>query len=270
MKIIGEKINGAIPSTAKAIEDRDADYIADLAKRQTEAGADYLDVCAGTTPEKEYDALSWLLEVVQGASDVPICLDSPDPDMIVKTMGQVDHPGILNSISAEHSKCDVLLPVLERHPEWSVMALCSGNEGVSETCEQKMGVAAGIMEQVAAHGIANERVFLDPLVLAASAVEGSAVEFCKAIDAAHGKWPGINVAAAISNVSFGTPARALLNRVFLALCLEHGLDAAIMDPTSREMIGTAYAADLLMARDRHGRKYNGAYRKGKIGPVKKK
>jgi len=146
MIIIGEKINGAIPKTAAAIEARDEAYIRELAIAQEEAGADYLDVCAGTAPEKEEEALRWLLGIVQSASDLPICLDSPDPRMIVKVMDAVEHPGILNSISAEGEKCAVLLPVLAEHPEWSVMALCSGNEGVSETAGQKMAVAKGLMD----------------------------------------------------------------------------------------------------------------------------
>ena len=269
MIIIGEKINGAIPKTAAAIEARDGAYIRELAVAQEEAGADYLDVCAGTAPDKEEEALRWLLGVVQGASDLPVCLDSPDPRMIVRVMGAVEHPGILNSISAEGEKCAVLLPVLAERPEWGVMALCSGNEGVSETAGQKMAVAKCLMDQVEAHGIAEERVFIDPLVLALSAVGSSSVEFCRAIEAIHGSWPGVHVAAAVSNISYGTPARSLLNSRFLTLALEHGLDAGIVDPTNRDIIGSVYAADALMGRDRHGRKYNGAFRKGLIGPVKK-
>lgn len=264
MIIIGEKINGAIPKTAAAIEARDEGYIAALAKDQEEAGADYLDVCAGTTPDKEYDALSWLLEVVQEASDVPINLDSPDPNMIVKTMSQVGHPGILNSISAEGDKCAILLPAMESNPAWSVMALCSGNAGISETAEQKLEVCQGIMDQIRASGIAQERVFVDPLVLALSAVESSCVEFCRSIDMVHDTWSGVHVAAAVSNISYGMPARSLMNSRFLTLALEHGLDAGIVDPLNRDIIGSLRATDALMRHDRHCRAYNSAFRKGDL------
>jgi len=269
MIIIGEKINGAIPKTAAAIEARDEAYIRKLAVAQEQAGADYLDVCAGTAPDKEEEALRWLLGIVQDVSELPICLDSPDPHMIVNTMDAVKHPGILNSISAEGEKCDVLLPVLEKHPEWSVMALCSGNAGVSETAEQKIAVAQGLMDQVKARGIAEDRVFIDPLVLALSAIGNSSIEFCRAIEMIHGAWPGVHVAAAVSNISYGTPARSLLNSRFLTIALEHGLDAGIVDPTNRDIIGSMYATDALMGRDRHSRKYNNAFRKGLIGPVEK-
>ncbi len=84
MIIIGEKINGAIPSSAGAIEARDAAFIRDLAVRQTEAGADYLDVCAGGDPEKELDALCWLVDTVQAAVDTPLCIDSPNPEILSK------------------------------------------------------------------------------------------------------------------------------------------------------------------------------------------
>ena len=269
MIIIGEKINGAIPSVAQAIKDRDASYIASLAKAQDEAGADYIDVCAGTAPDEEYDALCWLLEVVQEATSKPICLDSPDPNMLVKTMDKVQNPGILNSLSAEHSKCDILIPALVNYPEWSVMALCSGNEGVSATAGQKMKVGQIIMEQVEAAGISHERIFMDPLVLSASAVEGSAAEFFDVIPMIHQTWPGVKVAAAISNVSFGSPARGLMNHVYLAICLDRGLDAAIVDPLNRDVIGTIYTTNLLEGNDPHSRQYNKAFRKGLIGPVKK-
>jgi len=106
-------------------------------------------------------------------------------------------------------------------------------------------------------------------VLALSAVGSSSVEFCCAIELIHESWPGVHVAAAVSNISYGTPARSLLNSRFLAIALEHGLDAGIVDPTNRDIIGSVYAADALMGRDKHGRKYNGAFRKGLIGPVKK-
>ena len=134
MIIIGEKINGAIPSTAQAIKDRDADFIRDLAVKQVEAGADYIDVCAGTSPSEEYDALCWLLDIVEDCTDKPICLDSPDPRMLVKVAPRVKHPGILNSISDEGEKCDVIIPYLVEHPEWP-----SGSATSSSTSTWRRG-----------------------------------------------------------------------------------------------------------------------------------
>ena len=269
MIIIGEKINGAVPSTGEAIKNRDADYIRDLAKRQEEAGADYLDVCAGTAPDLEYDALCWLLDIVQSTSELPICLDSPDPQMLIKVIDKVEHPGILNSISGEHDKCDLLLPLLAERPEWSVMALCSDNDGVAAKAEDKFAIAERIMARVEEFGIEQSRVFIDPSVLAVSAVEGAGMEFARSIQLIKERWPEVKVAAAVSNVSFGAPARGLINHIFLALTLEKGLDAGIIDPTNRDMIGAMYATELLMGRDARSRRFNKAFRQGRIGKPRK-
>ena len=108
MIIIGEKINGAIPSAAAAIESRDEAFIRKLARMQTETGAQYLDVCAGTAQEKELDTLKWLLEVVQDESELPICIDSPNANILKEVFPLVKKPGIINSVSGEGDKCEVI------------------------------------------------------------------------------------------------------------------------------------------------------------------
>ena len=112
MIVIGEKINGFIPKTLAAIESQDADYIRELARGQEENGADYLDICAGVSSDKELETMKWLIELAQEASDLPLCLDSSSPAILVETMKLVDKPGIINSVSLEvengQSKCDVI------------------------------------------------------------------------------------------------------------------------------------------------------------------
>ena len=268
MIIIGEKINGAIPKTAEAIRTRDADYILNLVQMQEAAGADYLDVCAGTAPEQEYDALCWLIDVVQGAATKPICIDSPDPRMLERVFPKLQKPGLINSISCEGEKCEVLLPILQSNPAWGVVALCCDNNGVAAAAEDKTAIAVKLVEAAASYGVAPARIHVDPLVLALSAVNDSAVQFCRAIRMIKEKYPTVNVAAALSNISYGMPARALLNRNFLTLAMEAGLDSVIADPTNREVIGNIYATAALLGKDRFCRKYNNAFRAGKIGPKK--
>ena len=107
MIIIGEKINGSIPSVAKAIAERDEAFLRDLAVRQAEAGSTYIDVCASVEPEFEYDTLAWMLNLVQDAVDTPIAVDSPDANCIVKCLPLVKKPGLVNSVSMEGDKVDV-------------------------------------------------------------------------------------------------------------------------------------------------------------------
>ncbi len=266
MILIGEKINGAIPKTAEAIKNRDASTIVNLVKIQEECGADYLDICAGTAPEEEYSALCWLIDIVQSAATKPICIDSPDPRMLEKVFPRLKQPGIINSISGEGEKCAILLPILHDNPEWLVVALCCGTEGIAASAGEKMRIAYELIEKAAEYGVSPERIHIDPLVLALPAVNDSAMSFCDAIRGIKAKNPAVNITAALSNVSFGMPLRSLVNKNFLTLAMAAGLDSCILDPTNRDLIGTIYAVEALLGRDRLCRKYNQAYRAGKIGP----
>ena len=269
MIIIGEKINGAIPSVATAIANRDEAWIVDLVQRQEAAGADYLDVCAGTAPELEYDALCWLIDVVQSVAKKPICIDSPDPHMLLKVFPKLDKPGLVNSISMEGDKCDVLLPLLKDNPDWGVIALCCDPKGIAEKAEDKFALAVQLVEKAAEYGVTPERMHVDPLVLALSAVGNSAQEFCKAIRMIKEKYPTINVTAALSNISYGMPARKVVNMSFLVMPMEAGLDSMIADPLNKDSMGVMYATGALLEQDPYCRKYNKAYRKGIFGTKKK-
>lgn len=268
MIIIGEKINGAIPAIAEAIANRDAELIVSRVKAQEEAGADYLDVCAGTAPELEYDALCWLIDTVQSVATKPICIDSPDPRMLEKVFPKLEKPGLINSISMEGEKCDVLLPLLKDNPQWGVVALCCDQNGIANKAEDKVKIADKLMEKIGAYGIEESRVHIDPLVLALSAVNDSAVNFFDAIRRIKEKYPRINVTAALSNISFGMPARKVINCNFLAIAMAAGLDSVIADPLNRDVMSTIFAVDALLCKDRFCRKYNKAYRAGRIGAVK--
>lgn len=267
--VIGEKINGAIPSTAAAINEKDAEYIRLLAVAQTEAGANYLDVCAGTEPEREYDTLAWLLEIVQSVSELPICIDSPNQHMFRSVLPLIQKPGIINSVSGEGDKCEVLLPLLRDNPDWQVIALCCDSNGVAEKADDKVRIAFELIERAGEYGITPDRMHIDPLVLALSAVNSAALAFCEAIMRIKEKYPTVKVTAALSNVSFGMPARGLINSNFLTMAMIHGLDSVIADPTNRGFTGSFLATEALLGRDKFCRNYNKAYRAGKIGPVNK-
>jgi 5-methyltetrahydrofolate--homocysteine methyltransferase len=268
MIVIGEKINGAIPRAAEAITSRDSEYIRSLVQAQESCGADYLDICAGTTSSEEYEALCWLIDVVQNVSIKPICIDSPNPEVLKQVLPKIAQPGLVNSISMEGNKCDVLLPVLKENPEWGVVALACDNSGIAEKAENKTAIALALIEKAATYDVMPDRIYLDPLVLALSTVETSAIEFTEAIKMIKRKHPTIKVTAAVSNISYGMPARRIINSIFLAMCIESGLDSVIVDPTNRSIIETIYGTEALIGKDCQGRKYNRAFRSGKIGSIK--
>lgn len=268
MIVIGEKINGAIPKTGEAIANRDAEYIKKLVIDQEAAGADYLDVCAATDPELEYDALCWLIDTVQEVNTKPICIDSPDPNMLVKVFPKINKPGLINSISLEGNKCEIILPLLKENPEWGVVALCSSDEGVSYTVESKVKLAYELIEKAAEYGVTPDRMHIDLLVFAVSAVADSCSTFCEACRIVKEKYPTVNITEALSNISYGLPVRKALNMAFLTLSMNAGLDSLIGDPLNRDVKAAMLATDVLLEKDKHCRKYASAYRKGEIGPVK--
>lgn len=264
MIIIAEKINGTIPSVGKAIEEHNEEFIRDLAVRQSEAGADYLDVSASTAPEIEEKTMRWLIDIVQEVSDKPLCIDSPDPALLKKLMPYVKNPGLVNSISLEGDKCDILLPALKDDERWGVVALCCDKSGIAESADLKVQNAFTLIEEAAKYGISPERMHIDPLVLALSAVGNTALEFTEAIRRIKAEYPTVNVTAALSNVSYGMPLRKIVNSAFLTLCMQAGLNSVIADPLNQSVINTIYSTNALLGNDRLCRKYNTAYRKGVI------
>ena len=267
MIIIGEKINGSIPSTAKAIADRDEAFIRNLALRQTETGADYLDIAAGTAPDMERETLKWLISVVQDAVDTPLCIDSSDPEIILDMIPLAKKPGLLNSVSEEHGKCEILLPRVA-DSEWKIIALTCDNNGISPDPRVKFDIAVTIVEKAKKYGIAPERLFIDPLVTALSTNGNSLLSFNETLITIKNKYPEIHITSGLSNISFGMPYRKAINQQFLTLAMNAGMDSAIMDPTSEDMRAALYAVEALLGRDRNCRTYLTAFRRGLIGPPK--
>ena len=152
MIIIGEKLNGSIPSIGKAIAARDEKRIRRLAAQQEEAGADYLDVCASVPEDIEEETLKWMLDLVQEESDLPICLDSPSPNTILKAMKYVKKPGLINSVSMEGDKISKIFPAIA-DTRWKCIALCSDEKGIPATAERRLEVLDRILTEADNYGI---------------------------------------------------------------------------------------------------------------------
>lgn len=266
MIIIGEKINGTIPVVKEAIEKRDTAFIADRAIKQTEAGAHFIDVCASTAPEFEIETLKWLMEVVQDATDTPLCIDSPNPRVIEAVFKYANKPGMLNSISEEGNKCEILLPLMEGN-SWEVVGLTCDNNGIASDLATKLAITSSLVKKAAKYNVTPDRIHIDPCVMALSTENNSLFNFTTEIKAIKELYPTIHVTGAISNISFGLPVRALLNKTCMAFAIQAGMDSAVMDPLNRDMMGTIFATYALMGEDKHCRKYSKVYRAGQIGTL---
>ncbi|WP_434796686.1 methyltetrahydrofolate cobalamin methyltransferase [Terrisporobacter vanillatitrophus] len=266
MIIIGEKINGSIPVVGKAIEERDAHFIRNRAKIQTDSNATYIDVCASVKEEIEVETLKWLIDLVQEVTDTPICVDSPSPRSCIEALKFCNKPGLVNSVSLEGDKIDVIFPVIA-DTKWECVALLCDDRGIPDSVERRMEVFEAIMEKAKEYNIDPSRLHIDPLVVTL-ATDGEAltmfVECCRQIKE---KYPTIHITSGLSNISFGLPARKNINQAFMVLAMNSGMDSAIVDPTNRDMLGMIYAADALLENDEYCLEYIGAYREGLIGKL---
>ncbi|MCL2110956.1 MAG: methyltetrahydrofolate cobalamin methyltransferase [Clostridiales bacterium] len=268
MIIIGEKVNGFIPRTLQAIEERDEAYIRKIAEAQTEFGADFIDVCAGTAPEIERETMKWLIGLVQDTVDTPLCIDSSDTDVLLEMMQLANKPGMINSISGETGKCEAILPVIGG-TDWKVVALTCDQSGIPTDPEVKFQIADSLIQKALAHDVPLGNIFIDPLVTTLATTNDSLLSFNEAVRKIKGKYPEVHITSGLSNISFGMPFRKAINTQFLALAMSAGMDSAIMDPTSADMRATLYSTDALLGNDDFCMNYLTAFRKGVIGPAKK-
>jgi 5-methyltetrahydrofolate--homocysteine methyltransferase len=261
MEIIGEKINGTRKRVARAIAERDTGFIRDLARRQAEAGAAWLDINAGTHPKQEPDDLVWLVENVQAVVETPLCLDSADPQALAVAIEAVEKTPMVNSISGEPERLENILPLVAERG-CRVIALAMDEKKIPETSAARIAVVDKVMEAARAAGIPDEHIYVDPLVMTIGSNIQSGPVFFDTLRAVRAAYPEVHFSAGLSNVSFGLPARSYINRAFLTLALAAGLDCAILDPLDRELKAALVAAKLVLGHDRHCLEYTRAYRAG--------
>ena len=250
MIIIGEKLNGSIPSVAKALAERDADLIRERAKKQAEAGATFLDVCASVEEDVEVETLKWMIDLVQEVTDTPICVDSPSAKSCVAAIPFCKRPGLVNSVSLEGNKIDTIFPVIA-DTDWECVALLCDNDGIPDSVERRMKVFHGIMEKAKEYNIAPSRLHIDPLVVTLSTDQTALTVFAECCRQIKAEYPDIHITSGLSNISFGLPTRKNINQAFMVLAMNAGMDSAIVDPTNKNMIGMIYATNALLERDEY-------------------
>ena len=269
MLIVGEKLNSSIKRVAAAIETRDAATIQDLARSQAEAGADYLDVNAAARVTEELDDLAWLIETVQAVTDVSLCVDSPNPAAIergltlIKASGRPGRP-LVNSITGEPDRLHGILPLVVEYG-CPVVALTSDQTGIPSTVEDRVRIADRIVAEAGRYGVPLADIYFDPLVLPISTDVRNGTLFLEALRAIKAQHPGVKTISGLSNVSYGLPKRKIVNRAFLLMALQAGMDAAIMDPLDLELMALLRAGELVLGHDEYCMNYLKAYRAGLLG-----
>ena len=263
MIIVGERINGTSRKIREAVMAREAAFIADLARRQVEAGADYLDVNAGTDPEREPEDMVWLVQTVQAATNQPCCIDSPNPEALRAGLEAHEGQALVNSASAETARMEATIRLAAEHKA-RLVGLTLDDTGLPATAEARIAIAARLVEAAQAAGMAITDLFIDPLARAVAVENEQGAALLDAIEGIMCAFPGIHTICGLSNISFQMPMRPLLNRTFLALAMARGMDAAIMDPLDRSLMATACAGEVLLGRDEMCLEFIQAFRAGKL------
>lgn len=264
MIIIGEKINSTKKSIAKAVIERDVAHIQEEARKQLAGGATILDANCGTLEAAvEPEALEWLVQTIQAAVDLPLCIDSPNPAALARGLAVHKGKPLINSISGENERFKQVLPLVKQYNA-SIVALCMDDRGIPSTYEASAEVGVKLVSDLIAQGIAVEDIYFDPLLRAIATDTLAALDCFKLMELVSTKFPGIHVTCGLSNVSHGLPERKHLNRAFMVLAMEHGMDAPIIDPTDPLAMALVYAANTVLNKDKRCIQYTKAYRQGKL------
>jgi 5-methyltetrahydrofolate corrinoid/iron sulfur protein methyltransferase len=262
--VIGENINASNKSVGQAIQNKDRQFLSDLARAQSSAGAHYIDVNAGTGQgwESSEAAMEWLVELVQEAVDKPLVIDSDVPSILEAALRRYRGDRVIvNSVNAEPEKLNTVGSLVIEHKAM-VVALAMGRDGIPNSVDARLGSCEVIMSSLAKQGIREEQVFFDPLVLPISVDSNQALVTLNTIREIRSRYPSARTIMGLSNVSFGLPQRPLINRSFLLMAAYAGLDAAIMNPLDKKMMSIVHVAEMLTGKDISCRAYIRAYRKG--------
>lgn len=264
MLIVGERVNASRKAVRAALEQSDAAAIAAEVKLQADAGAHYIDVNGGTFPGREPELLCWLVDRAQESTDLPLCLDSSDPAALAAALPRVRAPRpMINSINLERDRFDRVLPLVRDHKA-KVVALAQGEEVPASTAPLKVDLASRLVDKLTAGGVALDDIYVDPLVFPLATDSSSAMATLGAIREITARYPGVHTICGLTNVSFGLPARKLVNRVFLAGAIEAGMDAAIIDPSDPLLMAVLHAAEAVFGRDEYCMNFIGAHEAGKL------
>ena len=269
MILIAERINGMFTDVKQAIAEKNKKVIQDLARRQTEAGATYLDVNVGTAAADQEGTIQWLVETIQETCTTAICLDSQKPDVIAAGLKPIntDNGVLLNSSPLNRKSDEEILDkyiemAQQAGPKGNLIALTMDKNGVPQDIDTRVAIAAEIVSKAMEKGFDVQRLFIDPIILPVK-VPNAQVQpgnILAAVDQIkYLAEPAPHMTMGLSNLSQGTAERSLINRVFLAMAISHGMDSAIADVLDTELMNVSATAEMLMNKQLYSDSYLKVY-----------
>ena len=243
---IGERINGMFTDVKRAILEKDASAVHDLARRQTDAGAKFLDCNVGTAASDREAAMRWLVTEIQNAVDTPIAVDSQNFDVVKAGVEVCDSPVMINSVSGDPDKLTTYITyALEK--EASLLALTMDRRGVPQDVNTRLEIAATVVTTAMEMGLAMEKLYIDPIIIPVNVAQDQPTKLLDVIQQVRMLAdPAPHIAIGLSNISQGTGQRSLINRIFLVMAAGAGLDSAIVDVLDTELMDAWITAEMLL------------------------
>ena len=252
--VVGERIN---PTGKKrfqqALREEDMNYVLEQAVSQVEAGAQVLDVNVGAPGVDEPALMPKVVKALQSVTSLPLQLDSSNVEALENGLRVYNGKPIVNSTNGEQEKLDAILPLCKKYGA-AIVGLAIDERGILPAAEDRVAIARRITEAALAVGIPREDIYIDCLTLTASAQQKDVLATVQALEACK-KELGVRTILGVSNISFGLPCRPYLNTTFLTMAMYAGLDLAIMNPSSEDMMAAVYAYNVLTNRDQQSTKY---------------
>ena len=252
--VVGERIN---PTGKKrfqqALREGDMNYVLEQAVSQAEAGAQILDVNVGAPGVDEPVLMEQVVKALQSVTSLPLQLDSSNVEALARGLRVYNGKPIVNSTNGEPEKLAAILPLCKKYGA-AIVGLAIDEKGIQPKAVDRVAIARRITEAALAAGIPREDIYIDCLTLTASAQQEDVLATVQALEACK-KELGVRTVLGVSNISFGLPCRTYLNTTFLTMAMYAGLDLAIMNPSSEEMMAAVYAYNVLTNRDKQSTKY---------------
>jgi len=264
MLIIAERINATRKPIAAALAARDSGVLREEARRQADAGADYIDVNTALSPREETDLMAWAVETIRDATEKPVSVDTADPKTARAGLALLPKgTAFLNSISGETGRLEPMLDLVAEF-EARVVALAMDDRGMPHTVDDRWRALERIFAAADKLAIPRDRIYVDPLVRPVSTNPEQVAQVLTMIRRVRDEGGGAKTTCGLSNISFGLPRRGHLNRTFLAMAIGAGLESAILDPLAPGMVATALAAACLAGEDAFCMNYITAQRQGRL------
>jgi 5-methyltetrahydrofolate--homocysteine methyltransferase len=214
--------------------------------------------------ENELEILQWLIETIQETVKTPLAIDSPSAKaMLVGLKANRNGKPIVNSVTGEKERLDTILPLIVNYKA-SVIALCMDDRGMPETAADRVGIARNLIKELTGAGVALDDIFIDPMIRPVGTGSHYGNVALDTIRTVKQEYPEVHIACGLSNISFGIPARKVMNQAFLVAAMAAGMDGAILDPLDKKLMTFLYASEALLGIDDFCMNYITKFREGEL------